>query len=129
MMRIFMMTDIATTLKKPDNQEEFSSSTVLECKQSPEDLRLHADSATRQLKALANVNRLMILCILSEKEMSVSELNQKIDLSQSALSQHLAKLRADDLVVTRRQSQTIYYSLKSGIARNIINTLHDYYCA
>lgn len=96
---------------------------------SAKDLREHADSATRQLKALANVNRLMILCILAEGELSVSDLNAKIDLSQSALSQHLAKLRADELVVTRRESQTIYYSLKSGVAKNIISTLHDYYCA
>ncbi len=94
-----------------------------------EDLRQHADTATKQLKALANVNRLMILCILSEGELSVSELNEMIDLSQSALSQHLAKLRADELVATRRESQTIYYSLKEGVAKEIINTLHDYYCA
>lgn len=95
----------------------------------PADLRQHADEATRQLKALANVNRLMILCILSEGELSVSELNETIDLSQSALSQHLAKLRADNLVETRRESQTIYYSLKPGVAKNIISVLHDYYCA
>jgi ArsR family transcriptional regulator, virulence genes transcriptional regulator len=97
--------------------------------QKPQDLRIHADTATKQLKALANVNRLMILCILSEGEMSVSELNELIDLSQSALSQHLAKLREDDLVVTRRESQTIYYGLKDGVAKKIIHTLHDYYCA
>ncbi|WP_196138163.1 helix-turn-helix transcriptional regulator [Aliikangiella sp. G2MR2-5] len=103
---------------------------VQSCRQkSAEDLREHADSATKQLKALANVNRLMILCILSEGELSVSELNEMIDLSQSALSQHLSKLRADDLVNTRRESQTIYYSLKEGVAKNIINTLHDFYCA
>lgn len=95
----------------------------------PQDLREHADAATRQLKALANVNRLMILCILSEGELSVSELNAMIDLSQSALSQHLAKLRADELVVTRRESQTIYYSLKDGVAKKIISALHEYYCA
>ncbi|WP_246119355.1 ArsR/SmtB family transcription factor [Aliikangiella coralliicola] len=90
---------------------------------------MHAGAATRQLKALANVNRLMILCILSEGELSVSQLNEMIDLSQSALSQHLAKLRSDQLVHTRRESQTIYYSLKEGVAKNIISTLHEYYCA
>ncbi|MET1255459.1 ArsR/SmtB family transcription factor [Aliikangiella maris] len=98
------------------------------CQRDPQDLRLHANAATRQLKALANVNRLMILCILSEGELSVSELNELIDLSQSALSQHLAKLRSDELVSTRRESQTIYYSLKNGVAKDIINALHDYYC-
>jgi ArsR family transcriptional regulator, virulence genes transcriptional regulator len=97
--------------------------------QDPQDLRQHADAATRQLKALANVNRLMILCILAEGELSVSELNGMIDLSQSALSQHLAKLRADGLVDTRRESQTIYYSLRDGVAKPIIAALHDYYCA
>lgn len=105
-------------------------SEVTSCRErTVEDLRSHADAATKQLKALANVNRLMILCILSEGELSVSELNEMIDLSQSALSQHLAKLRADNLVNTRRESQTIYYSLTEGVAKNIIGTLHDYYCA
>jgi len=94
-----------------------------------DELRQHADQATSQLKALANVNRLMILCILSEGEVSVGELNQMIDLSQSALSQHLAKLRSDKLVTTRRESQTIYYSLADGVAKNIIDTLHQHYCA
>jgi len=94
-----------------------------------DELRQHADQATRQLKALANVNRLMILCILSEGEVSVGELNQMIDLSQSALSQHLAKLRSDQLVNTRRESQTIYYSLADGVAKNIIDALHRHYCA
>ncbi len=100
------------------------------CKnQKTEDLRIHADEAIKQLKALANVNRLMILCILSEGELSVSQLNEMIDLSQSALSQHLAKLREDNLVITRRESQTIYYSIAEGVAKNIINVLHGHYCA
>ncbi|MDH5433067.1 MAG: metalloregulator ArsR/SmtB family transcription factor [Gammaproteobacteria bacterium] len=94
-----------------------------------EQLKIHADEATLQLKALANANRLMIMCSLAESELSVGELNQKIDLSQSALSQHLAKLREDGLVTTRRDSQTIYYRLRDGVAKNIINTLHDFYCA
>ncbi|MBV1909483.1 MAG: metalloregulator ArsR/SmtB family transcription factor [Kangiellaceae bacterium] len=89
----------------------------------------HADRATRQLKALANVNRLMILCILCEGELSVSELNEQINISQSALSQHLAKLRDDKIVITRRQSQTIYYSISDGVAKEIIQVLHSHYCA
>ena len=89
----------------------------------------HADAATRQLKALANVNRLMILCILCEQELSVTELNDKLDISQSALSQHLAKLRDDQIVTTRRESQTIYYSIADGVAKDIIQVLHDFYCA
>ncbi len=96
--------------------------------QGPEAIFEHANAATRQLKALANVNRLMILCILTEGELSVTQLNEKIDISQSALSQHLAKLRDDEVVVTRRQSQTIYYSIADGVAKGIIQALHDHYC-
>ena len=88
----------------------------------------HAEAATRQLKALANVNRLMILCILTEGELSVTQLNEKIAISQSALSQHLAKLRDDEVVVTRRESQTIYYSIADGVAKGIIEALHAHYC-
>lgn len=89
----------------------------------------HAEAATRQLKGLANVNRLMILCILCEGELSVTELNEQLDLSQSALSQHLAKLRDDKIVTTRRKSQTIYYTIADGVAKDIIQVLHDFYCA
>jgi ArsR family transcriptional regulator, virulence genes transcriptional regulator len=88
----------------------------------------HADRAARLLKALANPNRLLILCMLVEAESSVSELNQALPLSQSALSQHLAVLRADGLVTTRRQAQTIYYAIAESPARQIIQTLHDAYC-
>lgn len=97
--------------------------------QGPEAIFEHAGAATRQLKALANVNRLMILCILTEGELSVTQLNEKVDISQSALSQHLAKLRDEQVVVTRRQSQTIYYSIADGVAKGIIQALHDHYCA
>ncbi len=99
------------------------------CRQSgPQAIFEHADSATRQLKALANVNRLMILCILCEGELSVTELNERVNISQSALSQHLAKLRDDKIVTTRRESQTIYYSIADGVAKGIIEVLHRYYC-
>lgn len=92
------------------------------------DLIGHAGSASRLLKALANESRLMILCILSEGELSVGELNQRVQLSQSALSQHLSVLRRDGLVATRRESQTIYYSLVPGPASRVIEVLHDIYC-
>ena len=93
-----------------------------------DELRANAQQATRLLKALANENRLMILCHLDGRELSVTELNQCLDLSQSALSQHLAVLRRDNLVSTRRESQTIYYSLNGEEAKRIISTLHDMYC-
>lgn len=88
----------------------------------------HADAASKLLKALANDKRLMILCSLAEGELSVSALNERINLSQSALSQHLAKLREDGMVNTRRQSQTIYYSLASNQVRQLIDLLHRMYC-
>ena len=93
-----------------------------------DEMRSSAQQATLLLKALANENRLMILCYLDGKEMSVSELNACLDLSQSALSQHLAILRRDGLVQTRRESQTIYYSLKGKEAQQMIHTLHGIYC-
>src|SRR5690554_3292080 len=81
------------------------------------------DKATALLKALANDNRLRILCLLEANELSVSELNQKLSLSQSALSQHLAILRREGLVSTRRASQTIYYSLIGQQASKMISAL------
>lgn len=84
---------------------------------------LGIDKATALLKAIANDNRLRILCLLEANELSVSELNQQLSLSQSALSQHLAILRREGLVSTRRASQTIYYSLEGEQARTVIATL------
>ncbi len=95
---------------------------------SIEELHANAAEATKLLKALANESRLMILCLLDGKELSVTELNQFLDLSQSALSQHLAVLRRDGLVKTRRESQTIYYSLSGEAATAIIHTLHSLFC-
>ena len=89
----------------------------------------HASSVSRLLKSLANEKRLMILCSLAEGELSVGELNKRIALSQSALSQHLAKLRDEGMVSTRRQSQTIFYSLASTETRRIIELLHEMYCS
>ena len=81
------------------------------------------DRATALLKAMANDNRLRILCLLDGGEMSVTELNGHLALSQSALSQHLVILRREELVTTRRASQTIYYSLQGERARRIIAIL------
>ncbi|WP_227370611.1 ArsR/SmtB family transcription factor [Halomonas sp. M20] len=84
-------------------------------------------NATNLLKAMANENRLRILCLLDETELSVSELNSRLALSQSALSQHLAILRREGLVNTRRSSQTIYYSLQGNEARTVVDTLAKLY--
>ena len=93
-----------------------------------EAMRLHAADASRVLKALANEKRLLLLCQLVEGECSVGELNARGDLSQSALSQHLAVLRDEGLVTTRREAQTIYYALAEGPAQQILATLHGIYC-
>ncbi|GEK46029.1 metalloregulator ArsR/SmtB family transcription factor [Halomonas pacifica] len=85
------------------------------------------ESATALLKAMANENRLRILCLLDGVELSVSELNAKLSLSQSALSQHLAILRREGMVSTRRASQTIYYSLQGDQAKRIVATLAELY--
>lgn len=89
---------------------------------------MHAGDASRLLKALANESRLMILCLLAGGERSVGQINEGVDLSQSALSQHLAVLRNEGLVSTRRDAQTIYYSLREGPARRVVQLLHDIYC-
>jgi len=91
-------------------------------------LEENARSASILLKAMSNQHRLMILCQISREEKSVGELEKIIGLSQSALSQHLARLRRDNLVQTRRDAQTIYYSLKGKEAATIISTLYDLYC-
>lgn len=98
---------------------------------SPDDIEMlkqNAAEAARLMRVLGNDSRLLILCYLDGKELSVSELNRCLDLSQSALSQHLAVLRRDGLVRTRRESQTIYYSLNGTTAISIIRTLHDLFC-
>lgn len=88
-----------------------------------------AEEASRMLKALANPQRLRVLCLLVGEELSVGQINEALpDLSQSALSQHLAKLREEGLVSTRRESQTIWYALVPGPAERLIETLYTIYC-
>jgi ArsR family transcriptional regulator, virulence genes transcriptional regulator len=93
-----------------------------------EKLQESARRASALLKAMSNEHRLMILCQLLPGEKSVGELERIIGLSQSALSQHLARLRRDSLVTTRRQAQTIFYSLAGCEAREVIDTLYGLYC-
>jgi DNA-binding transcriptional ArsR family regulator len=89
----------------------------------------HASDAAGLLRSLANPHRLMILCTLaSSGELSVSALNECVPLSQSALSQHLAVLREEGLVATRRESQTVYYSVPDGPALRLLDVLYDTYC-
>lgn len=88
-----------------------------------------AEEAEGFLKALANRHRLMILCELHQGEASVTALRQAIGLPQSSLSQHLARLREDQLVKTRRQSQAIFYSLADPQVSRMIGLLYELYCA
>jgi DNA-binding transcriptional ArsR family regulator len=80
------------------------------------------------LKALAHENRLMILCILSQGERSVSELERMLSLRQPTVSQQLARLRAEGLVATRRDGKTIYYSLASEQARVVVGAVYEMFC-
>lgn len=89
----------------------------------------NAGAAAQLLKQLANEKRLMILCALVEGEQSVGALNAAVALSQSALSQHLARLREAGLVSTRRDGQLIYYALAGDKAPAVLQLLHALYCA
>lgn len=95
---------------------------------APSDMQEHARQAAGLLKAIANEHRLMILCTLIHGELCVSELNDKVPLSQSALSQHLASLRDAGLVQTRKESQTVYYQIHGTNAIKIIHVLQSIYC-
>ena len=95
----------------------------------PGKLAEKAETASKLLKAMSHPSRLMVLCHLMNGECPVSALNQTIPLSQSALSQHLAGLRQAGLVDTRRESQAIYYRLKSRAVSGIIDTLYQIYCS
>ena len=92
------------------------------------EMRPHAAKAAELLKALGNEQRLMILCNLVSGPLSVGQLNQRVPLSQSALSQHLSVLRDCGIVATTRESQSVIYSLPPGIATRIIGLLHDEFC-
>ncbi len=94
-----------------------------------ENLSSRAETAENFLKALANRYRLMIMCELLKGERSVGIIQEAVGLSQSALSQHLARLREDNLVSTRREAQTIYYSLASKEAERMIALLYELFCA
>lgn len=94
-----------------------------------EKLEQRAGDAAQMLKLLANETRLLILCrLVSEREMSAGAIVSAISLGQSAVSQHLAKLRDDNLVATRRDAQTIYYRIADKNVARIIALLKDIYC-
>jgi len=94
-----------------------------------EQLAAQSGEATALLRALANQQRLLILCHLSAAgELSVSALGERMSLSQSALSQHLARLREDGIVSFRREAQTLFYHIADDRAARLLELLHDLYC-
>lgn len=92
-------------------------------------LEASAEQASRLLAAMANGKRLLVMCHLLEGEKSVGQLAEIVGLSVAALSQHLGKMRALDLVKTRREAQTIHYRLASDEVREVLATLYRLYCA
>ncbi|HIG42862.1 MAG: metalloregulator ArsR/SmtB family transcription factor [bacterium] len=95
------------------------------------DLATMQASATRasdMMKLLGHPHRLMILCELKMGEKSVNELCTSVGISQSPLSQHLARMRYENVVETRREAQTVYYSLKEGEASELIAALYGIFC-
>ena len=92
------------------------------------ELENNASEASGLLKVMSNQWRLLILCHLTAGEQSVQELQRILGMGQSALSQHLAILRYEKLVTTRREAQSIYYSLASKEAETVLLALHDIYC-
>ena len=92
------------------------------------ELQRSARRAAPLLKAMSNPSRLVILCQLAEGERSVGELEEAVGLSQSGISQHLAILRREHVVATRRDKQTVYYSLASADVMALMHTLHQVFC-
>ncbi len=94
---------------------------------NPENLFSHSKRAGKLLKAMGNERRFLILCHLLDGEVCVGELEKKVDLRQSALSQHLAKLRDAGLVETRREAQSIYYSIKGEEVEQVMEAVNKIY--
>ncbi len=109
--------------------EEMRGATYKRVLPALEVMQDHAVEAATFLKALANDQRLLTLCCLIDGPLSVGEINQRVPLSQSSLSQHLGVLRDAGLVTTNRKSQTVYYALAQGPALKIMEILYSAFCA
>lgn len=95
---------------------------------TPEEMDLMAEEASSLLLAMSNPKRLLIMCNLLDGELSVNQLAELVNLNQSALSQHLSKLRALKLVATRRAAQNIFYRLASKEVTEVLSVLNKLYC-
>ncbi len=93
-----------------------------------ENMENNAETASQLLKAIASPTRLMLLCALADGEKSVSELTEALNLRQAAVSQHLARLRQEGLVATRREGQSVYYNIADETADEIVQVLYNRYC-
>lgn len=93
------------------------------------DMQKNALAAEKLLKSLANSHRLMVLCHLVNGEMSVGDLEKELIVSQSSLSQHLARLRGEGLVDSRKEGTTVYYRIADKNSLQILQTLYQIYCA
>jgi DNA-binding transcriptional ArsR family regulator len=89
----------------------------------------NARAASDFLKALAHENRLLLLCLLSERERSVTELEELLSLRQTTVSQQLARLRLDGLVTTRRDGKTVYYSLADANTLKFVKVIYEMFCS
>jgi DNA-binding transcriptional ArsR family regulator len=92
------------------------------------ELLAQARKASELMKALSHEGRLMILCMLTESEKSVSEIEEIMGMPQAAVSQQLARLRFDGLVKTKRDGRNIYYSIADGEVASVVDTLHKLFC-
>ena len=91
-------------------------------------MQASAERASNMMKLLGHPHRLMILCELKLQERSVGELSEKLGISQSLVSQHLARMRHEDVVDSRRDAQVVFYSLKEGAASDLIAVMYEIFC-
>jgi len=96
---------------------------------NPQRMAIAAGCASELMKTLGHKDRLMVLCHLIPGEKSVGQLADLLDIPQSPLSQHLARMRKEQLVTTRREAQTIYYSIASTEAARMVQLMHELYCS
>ncbi|HIF89695.1 MAG TPA: ArsR family transcriptional regulator [Candidatus Thioglobus sp.] len=92
------------------------------------EMRKNAESSAAFLKLLANPSRLLVLCNLIEGERCVGDLEKDLDISQSALSQHLSKMRDEGIVKADKQGQHVFYSISDSNVVEILNVLYDLFC-
>lgn len=94
----------------------------------PDEMRAAVDQASELMKALSNQHRLLILCRLIDGEKSVGQLAEFLGIRDSTVSQHLALLRREGVIAGRRDGQTIWYRIESGVAREVVGVLYAHYC-